>query len=93
INVWQYSTKNAIDIAIHVLIDKIYKISTVKMLGGSLCEMPTSYIIPIDNVENNIKTLKEYQKENIKIIRVKVGIDLKLDAERITAIAENLQQG
>lgn len=63
------------------------------MLGGSLCEMPTSYIIPIDNVENNIKTLKEYQKENIKIIRVKVGIDLKLDAERITAIAENLQQG
>ncbi|MEM1609594.1 MAG: hypothetical protein QXS52_01950 [Thermoplasmata archaeon] len=63
------------------------------MLGGSLCEMPTSYIILIDNVENNIKTLKEYQKENIKIIRVKVGIDLKLDAERITAIAENLQQG
>ncbi|MEM0078236.1 MAG: hypothetical protein QXG55_06160 [Thermoplasmata archaeon] len=55
--------------------------------------MPTSYIILIDNVENNIKTLKEYQKENIKIIRVKVGIDLKLDAERITAIAENLQQG
>ncbi|MEM3325558.1 MAG: hypothetical protein QXU37_05275, partial [Thermoplasmata archaeon] len=68
-------------------------LSTVKMLGVSLCEMLTSYIIPIDNVENNIKTLKEYQKENIKIIRVKVGIDLKLDAERITAIAENLQQG
>jgi L-alanine-DL-glutamate epimerase-like enolase superfamily enzyme len=63
------------------------------MLGGGLREIPTSYTIPIDNVENNIKTLRKYQSENIKIIKVKVGIDPKLDAERITAIAENLKQG
>jgi L-alanine-DL-glutamate epimerase-like enolase superfamily enzyme len=85
--------KNAIDIAVHDLTGKIYKIPTVKMFGGSLREMPTSYTIPIDNVENNIKTLREYQRENIKIIKVKVGIDPKLDAERITGIAENLKQG
>jgi len=85
--------KDAIDIALHDLLGKIYGIPTVKMLGGSLREMPTSYTIPIDNVENNIKTLREYQRGNIKIIKVKVGIDPKLDAERITAIAENLKQG
>ncbi|MEM3753983.1 MAG: enolase C-terminal domain-like protein, partial [Candidatus Micrarchaeaceae archaeon] len=85
--------KDAIDIAIHDLIGKFYKISTIKMLGGGLNERPTSYTIPIGTVQSNIKTLKEYQKENIKIIKVKVGIDPKLDAERINAIAKNLEEG
>ena len=84
--------KNAIDIAVHDLMGKIYRIPVVKMLGGSMRERPTSMTIPIDSIENNIRLLSEYKKQNIKVIKIKVGKDPKLDAERIIAISENLDK-
>ncbi len=86
-------SKNAISIAIHDLIAKVYGVHSSILLGGSHEERVTSLTIPIGSVENNLKVLKDYQKKGARIIKIKVGKDAEIDKKRITAIADNLNKG
>ena len=83
--------KNAVDIATHDLICKEYGISISALLGGSMKKLPTSYTIPIGDVESNLRELENFQKIKVRIIKVKVGTDVKADIQRVRAISSRLQ--
>ena len=83
-------SKNAIDVAAHDLLCKEYGIGISALLGGSLKELPTSYTIPIGDVESNIRELENFQKIGVKIIKIKVGTDVKSDIQRVRAISSRL---
>lgn len=85
------ASKNALDMSFHDLMGKVYGLSVTKILGGALMERPTSLTIPIGTVEDNLRILKKYKERKVKIIKVKVGSDPSLDAERIKAISDNLE--
>ena len=73
----------AIDIALHDAFTKFLKVPLVKYLGQKIKSMATSNTIGIKNVEETLKEAQEYKERGFKILKVKLGIDLAEDIERI----------
>lgn len=73
----------AIDIALHDAFTKFLKVPLVKYLGQKIKSMSTSNTIGIKNVEETLKEAQEYKERGFTILKVKLGIDLAEDIERI----------
>lgn len=91
--VWQKFPKNpaaraALDIALHDAFTKFLNIPLVKYLGQKIQSMPTSNTIGIKNVEETLKEADEYGKAGFKVLKVKLGIDLNEDIERLVKLRE-----
>ncbi len=73
----------AVDIALHDAFTKFLKVPLVKYLGQKIKSMSTSNTIGIKNVEETLKEAQEYKERGFTILKVKLGIDLAEDIERI----------
>jgi len=91
--VWQKFPKNpaaraALDIALYDAFTKFLGIPLVKYLGQKIQSLPTSNTIGIKNVEETLKEAQEYGERGFKVLKVKLGIDLHEDIERMVKLRE-----
>ncbi|MBS1489986.1 MAG: dipeptide epimerase [Bacteroidetes bacterium] len=91
--VWQKFPKNpaaraALDIALYDAFTKFLGIPLVKFLGQKIHSLPTSNTIGIKNVEETLKEAQEYGERGFKVLKVKLGIDLAEDIERMVKLRE-----
>ncbi|MBK8291371.1 MAG: dipeptide epimerase [Flammeovirgaceae bacterium] len=91
--VWKKLPKNpaaraALDIALYDAYTKFLGIPLVKFLGQKIKSLPTSNTIGIKNVEETLKEAKEYGERGFSVLKVKLGIDLEEDIERMVKLRE-----
>lgn len=78
----------SVDIALHDAFTKFLNVPLVKYLGQKITSMPTSNTIGIKNVAETLKEAEEYGQRGFKILKVKLGIDLAEDIERLVKLRE-----
>jgi L-Ala-D/L-Glu epimerase len=78
----------AIDIALYDAFTKSLNVPLVKYLGQKIKTLPTSNTIGIKNVEETLKEAEEYGQRGFKVLKVKLGIDLAEDIERVVKLRE-----
>ena len=91
--VWQKFPANpaaraALDIALYDAFTKFLNVPLVKFLGQKIKSMPTSNTIGIKNVTETLKEAQEYGERGFKVLKIKLGIDLQEDIERIAKLRE-----
>lgn len=91
--VWEKMPKNpaaraALDIAIYDAFTKHLGVPLVKYLGQKIKSLPTSNTIGIMNVEETLKEAEDYGKRGFAVLKVKLGIDLEEDIERMVKLRE-----
>lgn len=84
-------TLAAIDIALHDAFCKLIQIPVVEFYGQKVKALPTSVTIGIKNVEASIEEALEYQKMGFKVIKVKTGLAVKEDIERVVALRKKFK--
>jgi len=77
-----------LDIALHDLFTKQLGVPLVKYLGQKHKALPTSITIGIKGVEETVEEAKEYVGRGFKYIKVKTGVSLEEDIERLSKIHE-----
>ena len=82
------AARAAIDIALYDALTKHLGIPLVKFLGQKIKSLPTSNTIGIKNVADTLKEAKEYDQRGFKILKVKLGMDLEEDLERLVKLRE-----
>lgn len=83
------AARAALDIAVYDALTKHLNIPLVKFLGQKIKSLPTSNTIGIKNVEETLKEAKEYNQRGFKILKVKLGMDLEEDIERLVKLREH----
>lgn len=80
----------AVDIALHDLVAKLLGLPLVSLLGQAHKGLPTSVTIGILSVEETLKEAREFVDQGFLILKVKTGIDLDVDIERMVKLRETL---
>jgi L-Ala-D/L-Glu epimerase len=83
------AARAAIDIALYDALTKYLGIPLVKFLGQKMKSLPTSNTIGIKNVEETLKEAIEYDQRGFKILKVKLGMNLEEDIERLVKLREH----
>ena len=91
--IWKKLLKNpaaraALDIALYDAFAKHLGVPLVKYLGQKIQSLPTSNTIGIMNVEETLKEAEDYGKRGFTVLKVKLGIDLAEDIERMVKLRE-----
>lgn len=91
--IWEKLPKNpaaraALDIAVYDAFTKHLGVPLVKYLGQKIKSMPTSNTIGIMNVEETLKEAEDYGKRGFSVLKVKLGINLEEDIERMVKLRE-----
>ncbi len=81
-------TLAAIDIALHDAFGKWLGIPIVEFYGQKIKSMPTSVTIGIMSVEDTLKAAKEYKSQGFQVLKVKTGLNVDDDIERILRLRE-----
>jgi L-alanine-DL-glutamate epimerase-like enolase superfamily enzyme len=81
-------TQAAIDIALHDAFCKFIGISVVNFYGQKVKALPTSVTIGIKNVQETLEEAKDYKSLGFKILKVKTGIDVNEDIEKVLKLKE-----
>ncbi len=79
-------TMAAIDIALHDAFGKWMGISVASFYGQKMNALPTSMTIGIKGVDETIEEAKEYAAMGFKVFKVKTGLDVQEDIERIKGL-------
>ena len=82
------SAKTAIDIAIHDIIGKVTNQSIAQLFGGYRESIETDMTLSIDEAGVMAAKAKAHVADGFNTLKVKVGVDEKLDVERIKQIRE-----
>lgn len=82
------AARAALDIALHDAFTKHLGVPLVKYLGQKIISMPTSNTIGIKNVAETLKEAEEYGQRGFTILKVKIGMDLEEDIERLVKLRE-----
>ncbi len=82
------AARAALDIALYDAFTKLLGVPLVKYLGQKIHSLPTSNTIGIKNLEETLKEAQEYGERGFKVLKVKLGIDLAEDIERIVKLRE-----
>ncbi len=83
----------AADIALHDLVARVLGLPLVSLLGRVHKGLPTSVTIGILPVEETLKEAKEFVDQGFGTLKVKIGIDLDSDIERMVRLRETLGAG
>ncbi|MGH9364570.1 MAG: dipeptide epimerase, partial [Thermoanaerobaculia bacterium] len=87
------AARAALDMALHDLLAQHLGLPLAEMLGRAHRELPTSITIGIKGVEETLVEAKEYLARGFRILKVKVGLDLQEDLERLTRVRETAGSG
>jgi len=80
------SAKAGIDIALYDLLAKRAHLPLYKLLGGHKKKMLTDMTIGIDDAEVMVKRAIQYKKEGFKALKIKIGLDVEEDIEKLREI-------
>lgn len=78
----------AIDIALHDLYAQMLGQPLVDVFGRVIQALPTSITIGIKNTEETLKEAAEYFDRGFRVLKVKLGISLDEDIERLAKLRE-----
>jgi L-alanine-DL-glutamate epimerase-like enolase superfamily enzyme len=81
-------TQAAIDIALHDAFCKFIDIPAVDFYGQKISSLPTSVTIGIMGVNETLEEARNFEKLGFKILKVKTGLDVDTDIERIVKLRE-----
>ena len=82
------SARATLDIALHDAFTKYMDIPLAGFLGQQIKSLPTSVTIGIKNVEDTLAEADEYYDLGFKILKVKTGLDVDEDIERVKKLRE-----
>lgn len=81
-------TQAAIDLALHDAFGKFLGIPIVDFYGQKIKYLPTSVTIGIMDVNETLEEAKNYAQLGFKVLKVKTGIDVEEDIERVIRLHE-----
>ncbi len=82
------SGRTGIEIALYDLYAQHLGLPLVKVLGQQIDSMPTSITIGIKNVAETLQEADEYVGRKFRILKIKLGISLEEDLERLIKLRE-----
>jgi L-Ala-D/L-Glu epimerase len=82
------ATRAAIDISLHDAFGKYLDIPIVDFYGRKHFSLPTSVTIGILGVEQTLQEAREYKDRGFRILKIKIGLNLEEDIERIVKLRE-----
>lgn len=82
----------AADIALHDLVAKTMGLPLADILGRVHKSLPTSITIGIMPVKETLAEAKEYLAKGFSILKVKTGLDVEQDIERVLRLHEEFKQ-
>ncbi len=80
----------AVDMALYDIIGKYANLPVWKLLGGFRDRMRTSITIGILSLEDTLERAKERVSEGFKCLKLKGGLDVDRDIERVCRVRETL---
>ena len=80
--------KSAFDMALFDLAAKKANQPLYKYLGGEIKQLETDLTIGIDTPEKMAETATDFVKRGVRILKIKLGKDAKLDVQRVQRIVE-----
>ncbi len=80
------SAKAAIDMAIYDLFGKLYNAPVYKLLGGYRDRVETDITVSVNSPEEMSEDALQFIKQGYKSLKMKVGMDIKKDIERVKAV-------
>ena len=87
------SAKAAIEIALYDLVGKRWNVPLYKLLGGAKQQLETDITISVNPVDEMVRDAVTAAQRGFRILKIKVGNDVKLDVERLTAIKAAIPAG
>ena len=81
-------TQAAIDIALHDAFGKLIGVSVASFYGRKINALPTSVTIGIKSVAEALEEAAGYKAMGFKILKVKTGLDVNEDIERVVKLKE-----
>jgi L-Ala-D/L-Glu epimerase len=78
----------AVDIALHDLVAQAVDLPLVDFLGRVHTSLPTSITIGIKPVQETLEEAREYLARGFSILKIKTGLDVEQDIERILRLQE-----
>ncbi|AEH50884.1 L-Ala-D/L-Glu epimerase [Pseudothermotoga thermarum] len=82
------SLKAALQFAVLDCLSQVYGTTVSHLLGGYKKEIETDKTVGIDSFENRVKDAKQIFEEGFKVIKIKVGENLREDIEVLQEIAK-----
>lgn len=87
------AARAALDIALHDAFTQFLDVPLGRFLGQKINSLPTSITIGIKNVSETLKEAKEFYEMGFRIFKIKTGLDVDEDIERINKLHESLPKG
>jgi L-alanine-DL-glutamate epimerase-like enolase superfamily enzyme len=84
------AARAAVDIALHDLLAQHLGVPLVAMLGRVHTGLPTSITIGIKPLDETLAEAREYLGRGFRILKVKTGLDLEGDIERLARLREQV---
>jgi L-alanine-DL-glutamate epimerase-like enolase superfamily enzyme len=84
------AARAAVDIALHDLAARSRGVPLVEMLGRVHEAFPTSITIGIKPLAETLEEAEEYRARGFRILKVKIGLDLDEDLERLARLRERV---
>jgi len=82
------TARTGLEIALYDLFTQGLGVPLASFLGQQIMSMPTSITIGIKGVTETLEEAKEYTGRGFKILKVKLGISLEEDLERLIRLRE-----
>ncbi len=82
------AARAALDMALHDLFARILDVPLVDVLGRCHVALPTSITVGIQSTEQALAETEEYLGRGFRCLKVKIGLDLEEDLERLTRLRE-----
>lgn len=82
------TARTGLEIALYDLYARSLRVSLVELLGQKIFSMPTSITIGIKGVAETLEEAAEYLGRGFRILKVKLGISLEEDIERMVKLRE-----
>jgi L-Ala-D/L-Glu epimerase len=83
----------AVDMALHDLLARELGIPLVRLLGQAHESLPTSVTIGIRSVEETLREADEHVGRGFLVLKVKMGLSLDEDVERLSRLRERVGRG
>lgn len=87
------TARTGLEIALYDLFAQGKGLPLVRVFGQKIASMPTSITIGIKSVPETLEEAKEYIGRGFKILKVKLGISLEEDLERLIRLREHFGYG
>lgn len=84
------AARAAVDMALHDLLAQHLEMPLVRVLGQAHERLPTSITIGIKPVDDALEEADEYLGRGFRILKVKLGLSLDEDIERLTRLRERV---